>query len=173
MGILPHCRDAVSVFYSPSRWGNKSQSEHQRKWMNRQILEPCQRTRKAVEYDGDTNSSWRTWNSSQRLWKETGELGKKKSKPQDLFLNCGKLVVYNPITGWLRPAGIHKEKSKQYTGDCHNQNVRQTLDSCFNLVRSNQQCIPWSPSLEIKPVTTELKLYHWATGPHHTQALPN
>ena len=31
----------------------------------------------------------------------------------------------------------------------------ETLDSCFNLIRSHQQCIPWSPPLEIKPATTE------------------
>ena len=31
----------------------------------------------------------------------------------------------------------------------------ETLDSCFNLIRSHQQCIPWSPPLEIKPATTD------------------
>ena len=30
----------------------------------------------------------------------------------------------------------------------------ETLDSCFDLIRSHQQCIPWSPPLEIEPATT-------------------
>ena len=45
-----------------------------------------------------------------------------------------------------------------------------TLNSCFNLIasydlyhwRSNQQ-----------PQIAELKLYHWAIGPYHTEAMPN
>ena len=44
----------------------------------------------------------------------------------------------------------------------------ETLDSCFNLIRSHQPCVPWSP-LEIKPVTTEyraenLPLSHLSTS---------
>ena len=31
----------------------------------------------------------------------------------------------------------------------------ETLDSGFDLIRSQQQCISWSPPLEIKPATTE------------------
>ena len=48
-----------------------------------------------------------------------------------------------------------------------------TLDSCFDLIRSHQQCIPWSPPLKIEPQNAELKLYHWATVPYRTQAMPN
>ena len=33
----------------------------------------------------------------------------------------------------------------------------ETLDSCFDLIRSHQQYIPWSPPLEIEPTTTECK----------------
>ena len=33
----------------------------------------------------------------------------------------------------------------------------ETLDSCFNLIRSYQQYIPWSPPLEIEPVTTDCR----------------
>ena len=33
----------------------------------------------------------------------------------------------------------------------------KTLNSCFNLIRSHQQCIPWSPSLEIEPVITDCR----------------
>ena len=29
----------------------------------------------------------------------------------------------------------------------------ETLDSCFNFIRSHQQCIPWSPPLEFESVT--------------------
>ena len=31
----------------------------------------------------------------------------------------------------------------------------ETLDSCFDLIRSHQQCITWSPPLEIEPATTD------------------
>ena len=33
----------------------------------------------------------------------------------------------------------------------------ETLDSCFDLIRSHQQCILWSPPLEIEPATTECR----------------
>ena len=33
----------------------------------------------------------------------------------------------------------------------------ETLDCCFNLIRSHQQYIPWSPPLEIKLETTDCK----------------
>ena len=45
----------------------------------------------------------------------------------------------------------------------------ETLDGCFDLIKSHQQCIPWSPPLEIKPATTEcraetLQLSHQSTS---------
>ena len=33
----------------------------------------------------------------------------------------------------------------------------ETLDNCFDLIRFHQQCIQWSPLLEIKPVTTDCR----------------
>ena len=33
----------------------------------------------------------------------------------------------------------------------------ETLESCFDLIRSYQQCIPWSPTLEIEPTTRECR----------------
>ena len=32
-----------------------------------------------------------------------------------------------------------------------------TLDSSFDLIRSHQQCIPWSPPQEIEPATTDCR----------------
>ena len=51
------------------------QSENERKQKYRQILGSWQRAEKAVEYEGDsdTNCNWCTWNSLQRLGKESGE----------------------------------------------------------------------------------------------------
>ena len=50
------------------------------------------------------------------------------------------------------------------------------LDSCFNLFRSHQQYIHhdlphWRSNQQ--PQNAEAKLYHWATGPHYTQAPSN
>ena len=44
----------------------------------------------------------------------------------------------------------------------------ETLDSCFDLFRSHQQCIPWSPLWRSnqQPQNAEPKLYHRATNPH-------
>ena len=49
------------------------------------------------------------------------------------------------------------------------------LDSCFNLITSHQQRILWSPHWKSnqQPQNAEPKLYHWATGPHCTQVIPN
>ena len=33
----------------------------------------------------------------------------------------------------------------------------ETLDNCFDLIRSHQQCIPWSLPLEIEPATTDCR----------------
>ena len=45
----------------------------------------------------------------------------------------------------------------------------KTLDSCFDLIRSHQLCITYSPTLEIEPTTTEcrietLLLNYWSTS---------
>ena len=63
-------------------------SENKRKQKDGQILAPCQRPKKTVgnEDDSDTNCSWGTWNSPKRLVKETGETGNQveESKPSRL-----------------------------------------------------------------------------------------
>ena len=33
----------------------------------------------------------------------------------------------------------------------------ETLDNCFDLIRSHQQCIRWSPTLDIEQATTDCK----------------
>ena len=50
-------------------------SENKRKRKDRQVLEPCQRTKKEHEREGNTNCSWWTWKGSQRLWDDTGSIG--------------------------------------------------------------------------------------------------
>ena len=39
-----------------------------------------------------------------------------------------------------------------------------TLNSCFDIIRSHQQCILWSPPLEIEPTTTEFRSRNTTTG---------
>ena len=53
------------------------QIKNQRKRKERQVLGPCERTKKALEHedDGVTNCYWHTWNGSQRLGKGTGRVG--------------------------------------------------------------------------------------------------
>ena len=53
--------------------------------------------------------------------------------------------------------------------------MTETVDSCFDLIRSHQQCIPWSPPLEIEPATKDTvpKLYNWAISSYRTQVTPN
>ena len=53
------------------------ESEKKKKKKKRQVFESCQRTTKAMEYDGDggdggTSRNWRTWNGPQRLDNESG-----------------------------------------------------------------------------------------------------
>ena len=49
----------------------------------------------------------------------------------------------------------------------------ETLDSCFDLIKYHQQCIPWSLLLHQQPQKAEPKLYHWTNNPHCTQETPN
>ena len=55
----------------------RPQSRNKRKQKDGQILGPCQRTKKAVKYVGDGNSScsWCTWKGSKMLGKVTGIIG--------------------------------------------------------------------------------------------------
>ena len=39
------------------------------------------------------------------------------------------------------------------------------LNSCFDLIRSHQQCTPWSPPLEIEPTTTVCRSWNSTSGP--------
>ena len=41
------------------------------------------------------------------------------------------------------------------------------VNSSFDLIRSHQQCTPWSPSLEIEPTTTVCRSRNSTTGPLH------
>ena len=52
------------------------QSENKRKWKEKQILGPCQRTEKTMEDEGnsDTTCCWCTWNIPKDLGEENGVL---------------------------------------------------------------------------------------------------
>ena len=47
----------------------------------------------------------------------------------------------------------------------------ETVDSCFDLIRSHQQCIRWSPLMEIEPATTKCRAETQPLShcPHRTQ----
>ena len=51
----------------------------------------------------------------------------------------------------------------------------ETLDSCFDLINFHQQCIAWSPTLEIKPATIECRAETLllTISLHRTQVTPN
>ena len=63
------------------------QNEIKRKWKDRHILGPCERTKKTVEHEGDsdTNSSWCTWNGSQRLGKEMEGIRNQRKNPDHSY----------------------------------------------------------------------------------------
>ena len=64
-----------------------------------------------------------------------------------------KLGIY--VINWII---MTRKSSKHYEWHTESQ------ESCFD-----RQCILWPALLEIEPVTTEPKLYHWATRPPCTQ----
>ena len=47
----------------------------------------------------------------------------------------------------------------------------ETLDSGFDLIRSHQECIPWSPPLDIEPATTDgrAETLQLSQSPYRTQ----
>ena len=63
---------------------SRPQCKNERQQKNQQILGPNQRAEKDVKHesDGDTYSSWCTWNGPQRLGKETRGIGDQR-KNQD------------------------------------------------------------------------------------------
>ena len=62
----------------PKKKPNRQPRGNQRKQKEIQVVGPCQRTKKAVEHqgDGDTSCIWRAWNGTQRLGKGFGRVGK-------------------------------------------------------------------------------------------------
>ena len=63
--------------YSELCHHNGPQSGNQRKQKQRQVLGPCQRTKKSVEHEGDSDTSYKryTWNSPQMIRKGAGRVG--------------------------------------------------------------------------------------------------
>ena len=63
--------------YSGFNRPRKHRKKNQRKQKERQVFRSCHRSKKAVKYEGDsdTNHHWRAWNSPKRLGKGTGRVG--------------------------------------------------------------------------------------------------
>ena len=73
-------------------------------------------------------------------------------------INCFILISIScTISQWIIPPNQSRLWIElPWTENPANTYARYTeiLDSCFDLIRSYQQCIPWSPSLEIQLATT-------------------
>ena len=70
---------------------------------NREIFRFCQIAEKPVEREsnGDTNCSWCTWNSSQRLGKETGGIGNLiKNRDHQALLGSAR-ILRRILENWL------------------------------------------------------------------------
>ena len=69
------------------------QSENQRKRKEEQVLRPCQRTRKIMEHenDSDTSNNWGPQNSPQRLGKGTGRAGNWRMGQNHLKYSISKI----------------------------------------------------------------------------------
>ena len=100
-------------------------------------------------------------------------------KQSDFFLSIGLTCVFEArspcgvvihemdidiVVNWIT---ITRKKANTYAGHT------ETLDSCFEFIRSHQQYIPWSPPLEIEPTIAKPKLYNWANSPYSSQVRPN
>ena len=78
---LPIFNKNENLLYSGFCCPSRQQSENQRRWKERLVLRPCQRTKKAVKHEGDsdTKCNWTAWNRPQRLGKGTGRVGNQKT----------------------------------------------------------------------------------------------
>ena len=75
-GILRYkqiTKSQENLLYNRLCRSNQQQCENQRKPKEKQVRESSQRTKKAVEHEGDDeiNYNWRAWNSPQRFGKGT------------------------------------------------------------------------------------------------------
>ena len=68
-------------------------SENQRKRKGRQLLRPCQRTKSAMEHegDGDTNCYRYTWNDTQRLTQGAARVGNRRTRRDHLNYSIAKI----------------------------------------------------------------------------------
>ena len=75
----------------PSRGFSEPRSGYKRKRKDREIMGPCQKTKNAVEYEGDccTNYCWRPWNCRQKLVRKTRGIENQR-KNQDHLLRNGR-----------------------------------------------------------------------------------
>ena len=82
---------------------------------------------------------------------------------EQLWKIASKSFIKNKKKLWIRlkidNKIIHFQIQLQWSENLANTCMWHTepLDSCFDLIRSHQQCIPWSLSLEIEPATTECR----------------
>ena len=80
---------------------SRPQCENQRKRKERQVLRPCQRTKKVIEHesDGDTNCNWYTRNDSYRLGKEAERFRTQKTSgdhPNYHIIKIGRNTEKSP-----------------------------------------------------------------------------
>ena len=68
----------------------------------RQVLEPRQKTKNAVEHDndGDNYCNWHAWNGSRRLWEVDGIIGKMGDEWMPSKLQHGWELQENREENW-------------------------------------------------------------------------
>ena len=78
----------------------------------------------------------------------------------------GRIIIYTFFFKW-RNWYYHRITMTRKSGK-HRHATYRALNSCFDLIRSHQQCTPWSPPPEIEPTTTVCRMRHEpATGSCH------
>ena len=71
------------------------------------------------------------------------------------------IYIYNEWRNW----NIKLENTMTRKSGTHLHATYEALNSCFDLIRSHQQCTPWSPPLEIEPTTTVCRSRNSTTRP--------
>ena len=103
-------------------------SENKRKQKERQVLRPCERTKKAVEDDGDTIYNCCSCNGSQRLGKKAGKVGNRRNVSR-LSNYCIVEICQNTekSPGHLRRLAVTQIPLKDYQPTLVGKNLQESI----------------------------------------------
>ena len=92
--VIVNKKEKKNLLNSELCHSSRPQNEHQRKQKERQAFTPCQKTKKAVVHEGNSDTNWNlcTWNNPKSLAKGAGRVGNRRTSQDHLNYSIVKIT---------------------------------------------------------------------------------